>query len=81
MSKFAKYLLFTFISAWILMAIGIHDRNPGSMAGNMSFGRMLALAMFMPALGVLFAGGKFRDMGWKPDFSRRSAGADLCSLR
>lgn len=70
MSKFAKYLLFTFISAWILMAIGIHDRNLGSTAGDMSFGRMLALAMFMPTLGVLFAGGKFRDMGWKPDFSR-----------
>ena len=70
MSKFAKYLLFTFVSTWILVIIGIHDRNLGTMAGDMGFSRMLALSMFMPTLGVLFAGGKFRDMGWKLDSSR-----------
>ena len=52
-----KYLLFSFITAWILAGIGCYRGKLGD---------MLALCMFMPTLGVLFAKADIREMGWNP---------------
>ena len=70
MNKAVKYLLFTFITSWTLQIIGSHDVKLDNAAGMMSFSHAVSLCMFMPALGVLFAGGKIRDMGWKPGFEK-----------
>ena len=65
MSKFTKYILFTFLSAWIIWVIGYNDLKLGNTAGMMSFSRSLMIGMFMPTMGALVAGVKIRDMGWK----------------
>ena len=67
MSKTLKYLLFTFISAYILQIIACHDHDLGNYAGMMSFGNLLAFCMFMPTIGALIAGANIRGMGWIPD--------------
>ena len=72
MSKIKKYLLFTFISAWIIQIIGSRDLNTGTEAGMMSFGSSLALCMFMPALGVFIAGANIRDMGWRLNIDKNA---------
>lgn len=68
MSKITKYLLFTFITSWIIQIIGCRDFNLESNAGMMSFSQAVSLCMFMPTLGAVFARANIRDMGWKPYF-------------
>ena len=65
-----KYLLFTFISTWIISAIGYHDANLGTMAGDLSFSSALALCMLMPALGALLAKANFKEIGWRLKLSK-----------
>lgn len=57
MSKLMKYLLFTFISAWILGGIGCCSGDLGS---------VLPLCMLMPALGALLVKADIKEMGWRP---------------
>ena len=56
-----KYLLFTFISTWIILVIGC-------CCGDL--GGLLALCMFMPTLGALFAKADIKEMGWRPKFAQ-----------
>ncbi len=65
-----KYLLFTFITAWIIGGIGCYEASRGGAAGDADFHNALALCMFMPALGALFAKAEIREMGWKPGFGQ-----------
>lgn len=65
MSRFTKYILFTFITSWAVMGISCRDLEQGSSAGRMSFSYGLVFSMFMPALGALIAGADIRGMGWR----------------
>ena len=60
-----KYLLFTFISTWIIEIIGCNAHNNGGAAGSAVFHNALALCMFMPTLGVLFIKADIKEMGWR----------------
>ena len=58
-----KYLVWTFLIAWVLQAVvGVLYRNGMNLAGQL----LMAGLMFAPLLGVLLAGRKLRGMGWKP---------------
>lgn len=70
MSKITKYLLFTFITSWIIQIIGCHDFNLESGAGMMSFSHAVSFCMFMPMIGAIFAKANIRNMGWKPNFEK-----------
>ncbi|MCR5264792.1 MAG: CPBP family intramembrane metalloprotease [Clostridiales bacterium] len=57
-----KYLIWTFALAYIIQVCAalLYDHN-------MTLGQLvIAAMMFVPALGVLLSGGKFKDMGWRP---------------
>ena len=69
MSKTMKYLLFTFISAYLLMILASHNLQRGTHAGESTAGHLMALGMLMPTLGAMIAGEKIRFLGWDPDFS------------
>ncbi len=62
----AKYLVWTFGLAWAVQfaAAPLYRANPG--LGQL----VLAAMMFVPALGVVLAGGKLADMGWKPQIKK-----------
>lgn len=70
MTKTAKYLLFTFITSWIIQVIGSNDYNSGGMAGAVSLSYSMSLCMLMPTFGVLFAGADIRKFGWKPNIEK-----------
>ena len=70
MTKLTKYLLFTFISSWILFVIGSSDHSKGSVAGDMGFSYATSLCMFMPTIGALVAKEDFRKMGWNPKLDK-----------
>ena len=70
MSKTMRYLLFTFISAYILQLIACHDIALENAGGRMEADNLIALCMFMPTIGALVAGADLRQFGWKPDVSR-----------
>lgn len=57
-----KYLLWTFGMAYLIQfgAAFLYERNRG--AGQL----VIAAMMFVPALGVVLAGGDLKGMGWKP---------------
>lgn len=65
MTKIRKYLLITFISAWIIVLIGSNDVKNGGTANMMSFSYSLSLCMYTPAIGAFFAGAGISRMGWK----------------
>ena len=68
-----KYLVWTFVLAYAVQA-GVGLLYNG---GNVTIGQfVLAAMMFIPALGVLLAGGKLGDLGWKPQV-RRNIGSIL----
>ena len=58
-----KYLIWTFLIAWIMQVIvAILYRN-----GLAAFGQpLIAIMMFVPLLGVLLSGHTLSGMGWKP---------------
>ena len=60
-----KYLLFAFITAWIIGGIGCYEANHGGTAGESAFHNALALCMFMPMLGALFVKAETKQMGWR----------------
>ena len=70
MSKFTRFILFSFIASWLIMSIGIHDFNQHNNAGMMSFSYSLSLGMLMPALGALLAGADIRKIGWRLHFKK-----------
>lgn len=70
MSKFTKYILFTFITSWAIEMIGIHDLDLNNAAGMLSFSQAMSLCMFMPTLGALFARADIRKMGWRLNIDR-----------
>lgn len=58
-----RYLIWTFLIAWIMQAIvAVLYRHGLSFAGQL----LMAVMMFAPLLGVLLAGAKLPGMGWKP---------------
>ena len=65
MSKLKKYLLLTFIAAWIAECFGCYERLQGGRAGGEFFDNSLALAMMIPTLGALLAGADMKEMGWR----------------
>lgn len=67
------YLLFTFVIAYaIQIGVFLLYKN-----GNTSAGQLIMTAMmFVPALGVLLSGAKFKGMGWDPRF-RKNVGRIL----
>ena len=58
-----KYLVWTFLIAWVLQVIAaVLSRN-----GHAAVGRLLiSVVMFAPLLGVLLSGQPLSGMGWKP---------------
>lgn len=64
MSKLKKYLLFTFITAWIIAVFGCYDANYAGAAGQFNFHNFMALCMFIPTLGALLAEADMGKMGW-----------------
>lgn len=65
MKKIRTYLLFTFISAWLIWIIGCHDLKNAGTGGMISFSYSLSLCMYMPALGAFFACAGISKMGWR----------------
>ena len=65
MSKLKKYLLFTFIVAWIIGCIGVHEKLHGGIAGRETFHNCLALCMLIPTLGAFLAKADMKEMGWR----------------
>lgn len=67
------YLIFTFVIAYaIQIGVFLLYKN-----GNTSAGQLIMTAMmFVPALGVLLSGAKFKGMGWDPRF-RKNVGRIL----
>lgn len=65
MSKLKKYLLFTFIVAWIVECFGSYEKLHGGRAGREFFDNSLALCMIIPTLGALLAGADMKEMGWR----------------
>ena len=58
-----KYLIWTFLIAWIMQVIvAIFYKNGLAVVGQL----MLAVTMFAPLFGVLLSGQKLSGMGWKP---------------
>lgn len=68
MSKFTKYIVFTFVVSWLIEVVGANDLNNGNTPGLMSFSYALSICMFMPAIGALIAKADFSKMGWIPKF-------------
>ncbi len=62
--KVVKYLIFTFGLAYMIqIAVWLLYKN-----GNIGAGQLvMAGMMFVPLLGVLFADGDIKNMGWKPN--------------
>ena len=58
-----KYLIWTFLIAWIMQAaVAVLYRS-----GLAAFGQLLmAVMMFAPLLGVLLSGQTLSGLGWKP---------------
>lgn len=56
-----KYLLFSFITAWILIGIGCYNGKLDS---------VLPLCMLMPAVGALLVKADIKKMGWRPRFDK-----------
>ena len=60
--KTIRYLIWTFLIAWIMQAIvAVLVRNGLTAVGQ----AVTAVTMFAPLLGVLLAGQKLSGMGWK----------------
>ena len=58
-----KYLIWTFALAYAIQAgVGMLYNNGNTMLGQL----VMAGMMYVPMLGVLLAGGRLKDMGWKP---------------
>jgi len=64
-SRFIRYLLWTFSTAWILQIIASIFSNQGN---QLAFTLLLSLTMFMPLFGTVMAKIPLRGMGWKPKF-------------
>ncbi|MCH5194885.1 MAG: CPBP family intramembrane metalloprotease [Oscillospiraceae bacterium] len=61
--KTIKYLIWTFLVAWVMQVIiGILYKNGLAAVGQL----LLSVTMFAPLLGVLLSGQKLSGMGWKP---------------
>lgn len=65
-SQVIKYLAWTFSLAYAVQFATARLYQTNRALGQL----VLAAMMFVPTLGVLLAGGKIRDMGWKPQFKR-----------
>lgn len=61
--QFTRYMVVAFGLAWILEIVGSVFSNNGN---TMVFRLFLAVAMYMPFLGVLITGIPLRGMGWVP---------------
>ena len=58
-----KYLIWTFLIAWILqVVVAVLSRNGLAAVGRL----LLSVVMFAPLLGVLLSGQPLSGMGWKP---------------
>ena len=58
-----RYLLWTFLIAWIMQAvIAVLYHTGFTTVGKL----VISVVMFTPLLGVLLAGNRLSDMGWKP---------------
>ena len=66
-SRVVKYLIWTFALAYIIQfGVGLLYQS-----GNMVIGQLvMAGMMFVPMLGVVLSGGKFSNMGWKPQIKK-----------
>lgn len=61
--KFKKYILISFIAAWIIQIAA----SILALRGNqMAFTYLMALCMLMPLIAVLLSGCPLKGMGWKP---------------
>ena len=71
--KVIKYLIWTFLLAYVIQFGAAYLYNSvNKIAGQL----VIAVMMFVPALGVLLAGAKLKGMGWKPQI-RRNIGSIL----
>ena len=61
-----KYLAWTFGLAYAVQFTTARLYQTNRALGQL----VLAAMMFVPTLGALLAGGKFADMGWKPQIKR-----------
>lgn len=66
-AQVVKYLIWTFALAYSVQVGAALIYN----GGNRMLGQLIIAAMmFVPTLGVLLAGGRLSDMGWKPRIKR-----------
>ena len=64
--KVIIFLLWTFIAAYLIQFIAASVYRTNMQAGQI----IVAVMMFVPALGVLLCGRGFAGMGWKPEIRR-----------
>lgn len=74
-----KYLLFVFITAYVIQIIAsiFAVKNP-NMTGKTVFQVLMAIVMFTPFFGTLFAKGNFKGIGFKPRFKGCAYLIPLC---
>ena len=65
-SQVVKYLIWTFVLAYIIQICAASLYRSNRSVGQL----VLAAMMFVPALGVLLSGAKFKGMGWKPQIKK-----------
>lgn len=68
MARIRRYLIFTFTVSWIIMYLATRDLERGTLGGMTAAGQATAFCMLVPAAGALFAGLRFRELGWQPGF-------------
>ena len=62
-----KYLIWTFALAWLMQAgVAILYYAGYGMIGKL----LMAIMMFVPLIGVLLAGVKIKNMGWRPQIKK-----------
>lgn len=67
--KVVKFVVITFVLAWVLETIGsVYLLGHQDMTGKSVFQGCLVVCMFTPILSALLVKADFRGMGWKPKF-------------
>lgn len=66
-AQVTKYLVWTFVPAYLIQAgVALLYQRGQSAVGRL----VMAAMMFVPTLGVLLAGGKLKELGWRPQLKK-----------
>ena len=68
-SSLKIYLVFTFAIAWVIqVGVGFLYQNGSAPIAQL----IMAVMMWVPALGAVLSGGSLKKLGWKPQFKRNT---------